>query len=112
MKVNLIVVEVGVRFGRQHPEYNLYRIGALNEGGFYDEDVSFFIDEDLDKAMRYAKDYVERGVENTYAIVYHGGQVDIDTETLVELLQNGVLSDMPTINDKKDVIYFAQKGWV
>ena len=69
MKVNLIVVEVGVRFDRQHPEYNLYRIGALNEGGFYDEDVSFFIDEDLDKAVSYAKDYVERGVENTYAIV-------------------------------------------
>ena len=62
--------------------------------------------------MSYAKDYVERGVENTYAIVYHGGRVDIDTETLIDLLQNGVLSDTPTINDKKDVIYFAQKGWV
>ena len=55
---------------------------------------------------------MERGVENTYAIVYHGGRVDIDTETLIDLLQNGVLSDTPTINDKKDVIYFAQKGWV
>lgn len=112
MKVNLIVVEVGVRLGRQHPEYNEYRIGALNEGGFYDEDVSIYLDEDLDKALSYAKNYVEQGVDNTYAIVYHGGRVDIDTETLRDLLQSGVLNDLPTITDKKDVIYFAQKGWV
>jgi len=43
MKVNLIAVEVGVRFGRQHPEYNLYRIGALKRVGSMMKMLAFLL---------------------------------------------------------------------
>lgn len=111
MKVNLVVVEVGVRLDKTHEEYDKYVIGSLESGGFFDEDVSVYVEDHKMKAIQYAIDYVGRGVPNTYALVYHGGQVDLDVDDLVLLVTHGEIGDIPPITDKEDVIYYFQKGW-
>lgn len=86
MKHNLIGVEVGVMLNVDHPSYLDYKIG---EHSLYDENVCTYIEEDEDKARAYALDYVEKGVENTYAIIFHMGSCNLLEGELEEIKSNG-----------------------
>lgn len=83
MNKQLYFVEVGVLLNKTHPEFECYQISNFyDQFGFYDENRLTFTT--LNKALKYAKKYVEDGVNNTYVIVYTF-VCNIDDEELQEI---------------------------
>lgn len=108
MKRNIVIVEVGVRKLEGQREFESYMREGLGVS-LYDENVICYVEEDLERAKAYAHNYVEVGVTQTYAIVYHGGQVNLDDEQLKEIIDFGCYEycDSPT---KQDIIVTYYKG--
>lgn len=70
MKKHLYFVEVGVLMDETNEDFNSYKImGFHEELAFYDENKLTFLTKQ--EAMDYATDYITRGVEKTYAILYN-----------------------------------------
>ena len=73
--------EVGVLLQPLQPEekFNQYNIYD-GKYGYYDENQIVYKQSDLDKAIEYAKAYVKKGVEKTYAIITNQGDCGWITE--------------------------------
>ena len=83
MKKHLYFVEVGVLMDESNEDFASYKImGFHEELAFYDENKLTFLTKQ--KAIDYAMDYIIRGVEKTYAILYDY-ICDIKKEELQEI---------------------------
>lgn len=100
----IILCEVGVLLNKTHKEYNAYNHVWNHKWGFYNENDILYEEKDKDKAIEYAKQYVNTGVENTYAIVSNEGICEWEDE-----LDDGDLDIIPGCYDCKDVIYSVAK---
>lgn len=77
LKFNIYKIEVGVLWTKdeEHEDYNCYNNAYDKQYGYYDENVAFELD--YNKALDYAKHYVENGGNGTYAII---SKIDYDNE--------------------------------
>lgn len=77
LKFNIYKIEVGVLWTKDeaHEDYNYYNNVYDKQYGYHDENVVFELD--YNKALDYAKHYVENGVNGTYAII---SKIDFDNE--------------------------------
>lgn len=77
LKFNIYKIEVGVLWTKdeEHGDYDCYNNVYDKQYGYYDENVAFELD--YNKALDYAKYYVENGVNGTYAII---SKIDYDNE--------------------------------
>ena len=77
LKFNIYKIEVGVLWTKdeEHEDCNCYNNVYDKQYGYYDENVAFELD--YNKALDYAKYYVENGVNGTYAII---SKIDYDNE--------------------------------
>lgn len=65
--------DVGVLLSSDDEEYEFYSCVYDKKHGFYDENQIAFLDKD--EAIAYAKQYVEEGVDGTYAVVTDQGDI-------------------------------------
>lgn len=77
LKFNIYKIEVGVLWTKdeEHEDYDCYNNVYDKQYSYYDENVAFELD--YNKALDYAKYYVENGVNGTYAII---SKIDYDNE--------------------------------
>ena len=69
MRKHLYFCEVGVLLDEKHPEFDCYQISSMpKQFAFFDENVLTFLTKE--EAYNYGKEYVEKGIERTYAIYY------------------------------------------
>ena len=79
LKFNIYKIEVGVLLAKdeEHEDYDCYNNVYDKQYGYYDENVVFELD--YMQAVEYAKNYVNNGVNGTYAIVskinYDSGKI-------------------------------------
>ena len=75
LKFNIYKIEVGVLWTKdeEHEDYDCYNNVYDKQYGYYDENVVFELD--YNKALDYAKYYVENGVNGTYAINKTGNNI-------------------------------------
>ena len=64
---NVYKVEVGVLLDKDDREYECYNNVYDKNWGYYDENVVLFLD--YNRAVEYAKSYVNEGVNKTYSII-------------------------------------------
>ena len=130
LKFYIYKIEVGVLLDEDNNEYNCYSQVYDKQHAFYDENVAFEIDYNL--ALKYANDYVNNGVNGTYAIINRleyesdvvddtmymvnciigGGYIDdyIDRFSSEELYgTNNIVYDILKVKDK-DHPYYLGKG--
>ena len=67
MKKTIYQVEVGVLLEKDDPEYECYKTAFGNTYSYYNENIWFC--ESLEEAKQSALDYVNAGVERTYAVI-------------------------------------------
>ena len=67
MKKTIYQVEVGVLLKKDHPEYECYKTAFDRTYSYYNEGIWFC--ETLEEAKKSALDYVNAGVERTYAVI-------------------------------------------
>ncbi len=100
MENNCYLVEVGVLLSKDSPEYNFY-LSYDKKNSFYDEGQ--YYERDFEKAKREALDYVENGVDNTYAVISETFMpLDID------VTDDDVCVEGETY-DASDVVYSLKK---
>lgn len=77
LKFPLYKVEVGVLWNEDEKmeDYDCYNKVYDKRYGYFDENVAFELD--YSQALNYAKQYVENGVNGTYAII---SKIDFDNE--------------------------------
>lgn len=69
MKKHLYFCEVGVLLGKDDKEFDCYQMSAYpQEFAYYDENILTFLTQE--ESYNYGKEYVEKGIEKTYAIFY------------------------------------------
>ena len=79
MKGILKQLEVGVLLtDKTDPEYEFYSHAYGGEYGFYNENNIAYKEKDVLEAIEYAKWYVEKGVDMTYAILTNQGECEYD----------------------------------
>ena len=108
MKKELFFVEVGVLLDEKDPEFDCYHINGFFDDifGFYDENRLTFLT--YKKALEYALNYIENGVERTYAFI-HNSICNIDDEQLKEI-KDFASCEYSIENPKfEDVLFFAYK---
>lgn len=65
--MNALIVDEGVLLTKENPEFSRYAVVYDKNYGYYDENQYYILSEQ--DAIAQARQYVESGVENTYAIV-------------------------------------------
>lgn len=76
-KVEVLGVEYGVLLSKDDEEFEAYSINNPElPYGFYDEDMGYVLGETIDKEKELARQYVEEGVDGTYAILSLQGMFD------------------------------------
>lgn len=77
LKFNIYKIECGVLWTKdeEHEDYDCYNNVYDKKYGYYVEIVAFELD--YNKALEYAKNYVDNGVNGTYAII---SKIDYDNE--------------------------------
>ena len=69
MKKHLYFCEIGVLLDEKHPEFCDYQLSSMpKEFAYYDENILTFLTKE--QAYNYGKEYVENGIEKTYAFFY------------------------------------------
>lgn len=102
--MNVYSCDVGVLIPETDEEYEAYSQVYDKQHGFYDENQIGFLNRD--EAIAYAKNYVENGVEGTYAVVCDQG--DIYDETDTEEFDEGNIEGFTY--DIDDVIFSCRKN--
>ena len=106
---DLYKVEVGVLLDKDNEEYGCYNGVYDKLNSYYDENVVFELD--YLKALEYAKNYVENGVNGTYAIIskiyynseeIYGGDTDEEIDIVSRDL-NDILGGSHIDNDYIDM---------
>lgn len=90
MKKHLYFCEVGVLTPPEYEEYGYQIKGFHNEFGFYDENKLTFLSKK--KRDEYAENYVNNGVEKTYAILYDI-ICNVDIESEMEEIKNCLFTE-------------------
>lgn len=93
------LIEVGVLLTKNDPEYDFYSNVYDKKHAFYDEN-QYYVDS-LDQAKHGAKEYVEQGVDDTYAIISSSALPD-DIDVADAITENESYSI-------KDVVYSLKK---
>lgn len=108
MKQHLYFVEVGVLLTKDDTEFDCYTISNFynDKFGFFDENRLTFLTEA--QALKYANDYVNNGVEYTYAFI-HDSIENIDEDDLREIVEACYCEYSLENPHKKDIIYFIYK---
>ncbi len=105
LKFNIYKIEVGVLLDEDNSEYNCYNNVYDKQHAFYDENVSFEIDYNL--ALKYANDYVEHGVNGTYAIInkieYESDDTDNTMYMVNTIIGGGYIEDYYEIFDSEEL---------
>lgn len=113
MNKQLYFVEAGVLLNKTHPEFESYQIADFYEQfGFHDEHRLVFTTEN--KALKYAKNYVKTGINNTYAIVF-SYVCGVDDEMLKEIKNHAYCDyclEDPTVEDTTFFQYKTQYGLI
>lgn len=78
MKTNAILLDVGVLLTKDNEEFDFYSSVYDHEYGYYDENQIAYKGEDLIEAIKYARQYVNAGVDMTYAVITNQGVVNYD----------------------------------
>lgn len=121
MKRLVYCVEVGVLLKQDNEEFDYYTIKGFFDDycAFYDENRVLFFD--YEKALNYAKKYVENGVVNTYAVV-HYDIFNFSDDDIKNIEEYGYADDYifnPTIettnfytikNEKNEIEILIDKG--
>ena len=77
LKFHVYQIEVGVFLDKDNAEYDCYNEVYDKKHSYYDENVVFTLD--YMQAVEYAKNYVNNGVNGTYAIV---SKINYDSEKI------------------------------
>jgi len=101
---NVYKVEVGVLLDKDNEDYDCYSNVYDKENAYYDENVIFELD--YDKSLDYAKQYVENGVNGTYAIISKINCDNIDGSHIEEYIE---LFGGEELYNTKNVIYSLNK---
>ena len=80
MKTNVIGLDVGVLLTELDEEFNCYNGVYDHRYGYYDENQIAYKESDLEKAIKYARQYVLDGVDMTYAVITNQGQINYNDE--------------------------------
>ena len=102
LKFNIYKIEVGVIWNKEdaQEEYECYNKVYDKEHAYYDENVAFALD--YNKALEYAKSYVESGVNGTYAIIsklrynsqeLYGDDIEMAMKDINSILGNGFIDN-------------------
>lgn len=102
--LNIYKVEVGVFLDKDNDEYEEYKNVYDKKHSYYEENVVFELD--YQNAVDYAKNYVDNGVNGTYAIVsklkydseeIYGGrtqlEIDYAMEDINSIIGGGFIED-------------------
>lgn len=76
MKDVIRMLEVGVLLDKRHPEYESYNNVWDQKHGFFNENNILYREKDTEEAIDYARQYVKKGVDNTYAIISNEGECE------------------------------------
>ena len=102
MKGILRLCEVGVLLPKDHEEFEQYATVWDREWGYYNENDILYEEADTEEAIQYAREYVNKGVDMTYAIVCNEGDCHYELP-----LSEQETSDMTY--DPADVIFCIAK---
>lgn len=104
----LLCCEVGVLLKPDHKEFDAYAIVYDKKYGYFNENDILYIEADKDSAISYAKEYVEKGVDMTYAVITDEGLWDYEAyEDSGKLVDDGDIDECEFKHD--DVIYSVAK---
>lgn len=78
MKTNAVLLDVGVLLTKDNEEFDFYSSVYDHEYGYYDENQIAYKGEDLVEAIKYAREYVNDGVDMTYAVITNQGIVNYE----------------------------------
>ena len=108
MKQTLYFVEVGVLLDHTNKEYEYYKINGFHDTifGFYDENKLTFLS--LKDAKEYADNYINDGVDKTYAIIY-SFVCNIDDNDLEEIITSKCCEYSLEPPQLDTTLYFAYK---
>lgn len=103
----LLCCEVGVLLKPDHKEFDAYAIVYDKKYGYFNENDIAYKEVDKEKAIAYAKEYVEKGVDMTYAIITDEGLCDYEVYTNTgELVDDG---EIESDYNADDIIYSVAK---
>ncbi len=103
MAKRVYYVEVGLLKNKSCPEFEKCQIPNFYEQfGFYDEGTTQFTS--LNKAIKFARKYVENGVNNTYVIVHTSKNSKLSIETTIYFEYKTQYGLINTITDMVGVI--------
>lgn len=102
MKCFLISCDVGILLTKEDKEFDFYSCVYDHKYGYYDENQIVYKKESTNEAIEYAKQYVNDGVDMTYAVITDQGQHHRD-----EPFDDGDITNF-TYNSE-DVIYSIAK---
>ena len=107
VKTKLFRLEVGVLLGKEDSEFECYNNVYTKKHGFYDEDVSVYVD--YAEAKKAGDEYVSDGVDKTYCVIT-GDVFDVTEEELAQINETTWFDAVNEFSFKEDdVIYFIYK---
>ena len=77
-KGSIYCLDIGILLSSDEAEYEAYNSVYDKKYGYYDENQIAYREQDLQKAIDYAKEYVNDGVDMTYAIITFQGILDYE----------------------------------
>ena len=80
MQIECVMLEVGKLLEKTNCEYECYSKVFDQGNGYYNENNILYPSVDCDTALEYAKEYVAKGNDATYAIISKAGNVYFDDE--------------------------------
>lgn len=109
MKAPLYFVNVGILLDHTNKEFDCYTINGFHDTafGFYDENTLTFLT--LKDAKDYADNYIDIGVDKTYAIIYRF-VCDVDDNDLEKITQHAYCEYSLEPPQLDTTLYFAYKN--
>jgi len=109
MRFYIYKVEVGVLLNKDNSDFECYNNVYDKLNAYYDENVSFELDYNM--ALEYAKSYVDKGVNGTYAIiskiefdsVYYKFDMEETMNMVHTILGGGYIDDYTDIFDRDNL---------
>lgn len=98
----LLCCDVGILLTESDEEFDYYSHVYDHKYGYYDENQISYRSQDIDEAIDYAKYYVNKGVDMTYAVVTNQGEHEYEPP-----FDNGIIEDFKY--SCEDIIYSVAK---
>ena len=106
--MKVLCLDVGVLLNNDNEDFTAYNTVYDEKYGYYDENQIAYKKDELELAIKFARDYVKKGVNMTYAVItdqgecsngYDGNFDDCDIRGFDYCLENVVFS-IAKIDDK------------